>query len=847
MIRSWQPGDRLTHRHNPGLGPGRVVGVSQGRLDVEFPECETRLLLVADSPALAPVVFRPGQRVRHLTSGQTALVAELLADGRVRLGDGSSVAGDLLWPLELDGSLIERLAASTYDPGTWGADVEDFELRLDALHLAAVREASGLGSFLGGRVRLFPHQLHVALRATATDPVRWLLADEVGLGKTVEACLILDHLVRTRGIERCLIVAPPTLTVQWLGELWRKYHQVFVLLDEARLADVARDFGPRFNPFDVHRRVVVSLELLKAQPRLTAQAAQAGIDLLVVDEAHHLRRPRGHQGDPGYRAIEPIARLGRHVLLLTATPLEDDAHGFFRLLQMLRPDDFPLEEAFDEQLLLGRTLPACTSSTRRVDIGGLPARRGVPVAIDDAGGWQALADLEAALHAEPAAGPLARRRKADRLRRATSSGAALAATLSADDAERRRLAVAADAVDPRIAWLAAQARAWKQAGERTLVFVAYRETLELLRTQLSQRAQIATAAFHEDLQVARRDIEVAQFRLPGGPSLLISTECGGEGRNFEFCDRLVLFDLPWNPVAVEQRIGRLDRIGRTREVPIFYFQPPGGIAAAVARTYGRVGIFREPLAGLETELLSLEAALESAALAGREFASEAVEPAVTAARAAHARIRDAAYHQLHVDPYRPELAAAILARVPKQLDELNEDVVVAACERLGFALEHHANGSWSIELGLEALVDQLPGVPGGSSFLGSFERDRAVADDTLEFFAAGHPLVEGLLAHLDESPLGRTCVLRLAFGAARGLGLLALYREGQGFAAVALDGEGRVRPEWAAALLRRPLRTRRLGPDDVPQPEFGDQVRRLGDALDPLRRPVAVAALVVGP
>ena len=145
-----------------------------------------------------------------------------------------------------------RLAAGDVDP------VEDFALRLDALHLAERREAEGLGSFLGGRIRLFPHQLHAAERAAATDPVRWLLADEVGLGKTIEACLVLSHLVRTGRADRCLVVAPETLTVQWLGELWRKYHQVFVLLDEDRLADVARDHGPDFNPFDVHRRAVVA-------------------------------------------------------------------------------------------------------------------------------------------------------------------------------------------------------------------------------------------------------------------------------------------------------------------------------------------------------------------------------------------------------------------------------------------------------------------------------------------------------------------------------------------------------------------------------------------------------------
>ena len=127
--------------------------------------------------------------------------------------------------------------------------------------------------------------------------MRWLLADEVGLGKTIEACLILNHLVHTAKVERCLVVVPEALTVQWLGELWRKYHHVFTLLDGPRLADVARDFGADFNPFDVHRRVVIALETLIQRPELTDQAVSAGIDLLVVDEAQRIRRPPRHPGD----------------------------------------------------------------------------------------------------------------------------------------------------------------------------------------------------------------------------------------------------------------------------------------------------------------------------------------------------------------------------------------------------------------------------------------------------------------------------------------------------------------------------------------------------------------------
>jgi ATP-dependent helicase HepA len=434
------------------------------------------------------------------------------------------------------------------------------------------------------------------------------------------------------------------------------------------------------------------------------------------------------------------------------------------------------------------------------------------------------------------------------VRRALASGTALAAVLGKGDDALAGLSRRADETDPRMAWLAGQAARWRDAGQKTLVFVAHRETLEWVRAELSRRAQIASGVFHEALSPARRDIEVAQFRLADGPSLLVSTECGGEGRNFEFCHRLVLFDLPWSPLVAEQRVGRLDRIGRRLPVEAVHFLPPDGIGLDVARLFEALGLFREPLAGLEPELARVEAALELAALgtSGR-LSPERFSAIVSGARAAQSRVREAAWREMHRDPYRPEMAEAILARVPPDLDSLNEEVVTAACERLLLHVEPHAGHAWSVELGNEALVDSLPGVPGGTSFLGTFDREEAVADERLDYFAAGHPLVEGLLAHLEESPIGRVAVLRVAIGAEKGLGLLALYKRGPVFEAVAIDPRGRRRPDWAAALRERPLRTRRAPIDLLREASWPADVRRLAAALDPARPPMALAALVVSP
>lgn len=841
----WKPGDRLTHRFNPDLGPGEVRQVRGRTVQVHFREADQTLAFAVNADALVPLALGPGSRVRLEATGETVIVAEQ-GETVCRLEDGRTVPSSELWPLPVELPPLERLARGKVDT------FDDFVNRVDGLRLLRLRQADGLGSFLGGRIQLFPHQLYAAERACHSDPVRWLLADEVGLGKTVEACLIMNRLLYTGRADRTLVIAPETLTLQWLGELWRKYHQAFVLLDAKRLADVANDYGSDFNPFDVHRRAIIGYDTLSARRRLTEQAVAAGIDLLVVDEAHHLRRPPGHPGNEEYRAVAPIAALGRHVLLLTATPLEDDAHGFFRLLQLLRPEEFPEGDAFEKRLAERAPLPPCTSATRRVDIGGLPPR--VPVPIDLEGpdwqaGWELLLRLERRMRALPAANVLDERRKADRVVRALASPAALAGTVERDDEPLRALIGEAERADPRARWLVEQAAGWQQAGEKTLVFVAHRETLERLKGEIERQGRARVGLFHEDLAPERRDIEVAQFRLPDGPALLISTEAGGEGRNFEFCRRLILFDLPWNPAVVEQRIGRLDRIGRTLRTEIVYFRPPSGFGRAVALLYEAIGLFTEPLGGLERELRHVARAVERAAVAG----PEAVDPEVFAAvlheaQEAHNRVQQAAYHELHRDPFRPEMAAEILSRVPPDLDSLNEDVVMRALHRFGFDTDPQSGqGTWMIELGYEALVESLPGVPAGSRWLGTFCREEAVERETLDFFATGHPLVEGVLAELEEGPRGRVALLQISgdAGETEVFGILAIYKRGPDFAVVALDARGNPRPDLAARLTAQALDREVVDAKKwTGQTGWAPTIRRLAAAL-PDEEPQAVAAFRV--
>ncbi|MBK9966015.1 MAG: DEAD/DEAH box helicase family protein [Holophagales bacterium] len=513
------------------------------RVVVFFPRTGERLTFGAGDTGLKPLELSAGRDARIEETGEVVTLASKERGSTAwTTTDGRRIEEEGLWPAEIPQDPVERLA---------GLDVDRaaaFRNRLDGLFLQRMRQAKGLGSFLGGRLAIHPHQLHVAERATAYEPVRWLLADEVGLGKTIEACLILSRLVRTERADRVLVVVPSTLTVQWLGELWRKFHQVFVLLDSKRRADVAKDQGPEFNPFDAHRRSVIALEDLVAEPGLSQKAVEAGLDLLVVDETHRLVLDAESE-----RAVAPIAKGAKHLLLLSATPLEADTSGFFKLLELVRPDAYRSEKEFLAALAENQPLPPCTSATRRVDIGGLPPRVPLPVELESVPASQALSGDEKA-----------------------------------------------DAADPRVEWLVAKAKSFAPGGAeegKTLVFCHDLPTLQALKALLERETRKRVAVFHEELSPDRRDLEVAEFRRAKGPTFLIATECGGEGRNFEFCRRLVLFDLPLDPAQVEQRIGRLDRISRKERVEIVYFRAPSGFYRDLVELYERIGLFREPLGG----------------------------------------------------------------------------------------------------------------------------------------------------------------------------------------------------------------------------------------------------------
>ena len=633
----WKAGQKLINESNRALGPGVVLSVEGRFINVFFPERDLHLRMSPDAAGIRPVQFRPGDEVR-LPDGVVTTIRSIR--GRVvRLATGEMADLSDLWPNVTSQSPVDRLAACDVD------DLLDVLNRIDGQRLLNYRRRGEVASLVGGRVELFAHQIDTAARAIRGEEVRWLLADGVGLGKTVVACMITSALIRMGRVEQAVIITPDTLTVQWLGELYRKFHQVFVHIDPERLGHVRTDFGADVNPFDVHRLSIVSAELLEAEPGLLYALQKAPPELLVVDEAHQTF------DEAIAEVLLPVVEQVEHALLLTATPFQIGAEGFMKLVDALR---LPCETRGDATVV--RRVSAVTRN--ELESFALREPRPIDLADDDT-----------------------------------------ADDLSADD--------------PRVQWLLQQTSDWQAHDDKILLFVSSAARAKKLADTLTRETGRRVFLFHEEMGTKSRDIQLARFRIAPA-TFLVSSGAGGEGRNFQFCESMVHMDLPPDPVVLEQRIGRLDRIGRDGDIPIYYFrrEGPAGLLAAV---YERVGIFADAAIGSSPAMSHL-----------RDVLRTGVGDLDALQRDVAARVAREGGDWIFPDSHERKEDDTVLDEIPEDLDDVLQRFCVDAAERIGMdVVAKEGEATYYFEYGTSVEVETIPGLPVGSRFLGTFDRRRA--------------------------------------------------------------------------------------------------------------------------
>jgi len=630
-MSDFSPGQRWISDGEAELGLGTILSCDARSVTVLFGASqETRTYSSRQAP-LTRVAFGSGDRIRAADGWSLTVDDSKEVDGLI-VYIGESDRGELteLPEAQLADTMQfdqarDRLLTGQVDRNDW------FDLRFRTLHHChRVEQNSALG-LAGPRIDLIPHQLYIADEVARRHAPRVLLADEVGLGKTIEAGLILHRLLLTGRAERALILVPASLTHQWLVELLRRFALEVTLLDEQQ----SQAHGTA-NPFETGQLVLASQDWLFANPHRQSQALACDWDLLIVDEAHHLDWSPAQVG-PGYACVEQLAGHSDGVLLLTATPEQMGLESHFARLRLLDPDRYHSLDAFREEeahyvavaeaIEALERLPGTAADRERVT--AVVAEPDSLALLDTLANPESSAAQQASardrlreqlldrhgtgrvmfrnsrrhvggfperrLHVSELEPPSAYRRVLRKLERdedyldelLIETGLDHPDVLIYPDAMYRALTddpLNAEPwwqIDPRVSWLLERLSDDSGsgfAGDKVLVIAHGRETAQGLAEALRVLGGFHAPVFHEGLSLVERDRAAAAFAdEESGCQVLVCSEIGSEGRNFQFCRHLVMFDLPQHPDQLEQRIGRLDRIGQRHaieiHVPLFAASP----------------------------------------------------------------------------------------------------------------------------------------------------------------------------------------------------------------------------------------------------------------------------------
>ena len=715
------PGQRWVSNTETELGLGVVLKTEFGRMEIFFPAAgELRQYALKTAP-LRRVRFKEGDSIKT-HKGESHVVDHV--DEKTGLITYRCSEPE------------DRLLAGQVD------EVRVFDLRIEALQRRAAMQQSPVRGFVGGRVDLLPHQMFIANEVSSRLLPRVLLADEVGLGKTIEAGLILHRLHNTGRAGRILILMPEPLIHQWFVEMLRRFSLLFSLYDDERCEAIESN-EDNANPFLESQLVLCSIGFLAGNAERAAQAMSAGWDLLIVDEAHHLEWSPT-MASPQYQLVESLAAKTPGLLLLTATPQQLGPEGHFARLRLLDPDRYSdlakfLEEAghYEEvahavdRLLEGKTLtkqdqalfsqksPRIAQHYKDLQGGNEESRAAlVGELLDEFGtGRVMFRNTRAALSGFP-------ERKA------------LLAPL--------KLAAGADPVDVKIKWLA---QLLKDLGEaKVLLICRTRELAVSVHEKLLHEVAVSSGVFHEGMLLMQRDRAAAHFADEDGARVLICSEIGSEGRNFQFAHHLVLFDLPAEPELLEQRIGRLDRIGQKETIQIHVPFIEGGEGEVLARWYHEgLGALESNIHGatevhliVKDELAGLMAKFDKRKLTACLKKTREQRAQVTKKlERGHDRL-------LELNSCKPEKAAAIIEQVHAADDDVDfEAFFIRLLDHLGMAIEEMSNRSYFLRPD-SLKTDAFPSIPADGTTV-TFDRVRALSRENVAFLTWDHPIVRGAL------------------------------------------------------------------------------------------------------
>ncbi|HHQ4534605.1 TPA: RNA polymerase-associated protein RapA [Aeromonas veronii] len=788
-------GQRWISDTETDLGLGTVVAVEGRMVTLLFPATGENRMYAKEEAPVTRVSFNVGDQITShedwtMTVEEVQEKNGLLIYVGVRTDNDEPVA---LKEVFLNNFIKfnkpqDRLFAGQIDR------MSRFTLRYEALINQHQRRRNPTRGLAGGRVSLIPHQLYIAHEVGHRYAPRVLLADEVGLGKTIEAGMVIHQQLLSGRAHRVLILLPETLQHQWLVEMLRRFNLHFSLFDEERCIEA---FADAENPFETEQLVICSLDFLRKKRRRFEQVLEAEWDLLVVDEAHHLEWSE-EAPSRAYEMVEALAEQVPGVLLLTATPDQLGHQSHFARLRLLDPERFYDYEAFlaeeqaygqvasaAQELLDGETLSdeakqILASQLEGLDLSDAAARQqAVAKLLDQHGTGRVLfrnsrANIqgfpERHLNVYPMPLPEQYKTAIKVMGMMGGNGGDLQTRalrylypekifqqFEGDNATWTQF-------DPRVEWLLELLLSARQ--QKVLVICSEAATAIALEEALRTREGIRGAVFHEGMSILERDKASAYFaQQEGGAQVLLCSEIGSEGRNFQFASHLVLFDLPLNPDLLEQRIGRLDRIGQqnTVEIHVPYLE---GTAQRALQLWYHDGLdaFEQtcPTARPVFEAVREELFELLAANTGDQAALDAL---LIKTRELHeplkAKLEQGRDRLLEIHSSGGAAAQQLVDKLAAEDDDTGMiSFALKMFDEIGVNQDDRGENALVLTPGDHMLVSSFPGLPQDGMTI-TFDRNTALSRDDMALLSWDHPMMRGGIDLILGSEIGATSVALL--------------------------------------------------------------------------------------
>lgn len=752
-------GQRWMSEAEPDNGLGLITETDGRMVTVVFVASSQKRTYSAQNAPLIRVQFAPGDSIEDANG--CYLLVESVAEqaGLIRYHcqdtEGNAVVleeKDLNDRMRLNRPQ-DKLLTGRVDADIW------FNLRYQTWHYQAENWQSPVFGLLGPRVDLIPHQLYIAQEVASRQAPRVLLADEVGLGKTIEAGLIMHRMLLSERVQRVLVVVPEALIHQWLVEMLRRFNLHFSIFNDARFAESKDE-----NPFQAEQHILCSLEFLTSASSIARAALDGQWDLLVVDEAHHLEWSP-ENASLQYELVEALAGMVPSVLLLTATPEQLGKAGHFARLRLLDPQRFHDYATFLQEE--AQYAPIAALAARVLQDEALSEDE--QEQLTELLGEVDLSDREGLIRRlvdRHGTGRVLFRNTRQAIKGFPGREVQGYALETPKDYKKHTIDITPETnyprkwakIDPRVAWLINQLQVL--APEKVLVICAHAKTVIGLKDHLLEKEAIHVAMFHEGMEIVERDRAAVFFADPEeGAQALICSEIGSEGRNFQFAHHLILFDLPLVPGLLEQRIGRLDRIGQKHTIQIHVPYMQGAASEVLFHWYHEgLNAFNTTCPAGSAVYSELADQLQ-AAIANPEQTGQLLAQGKALTESINQALETGRDRLLELHSYHPERAKEwvdMIAAADKKDDVKNY------ISRFwdAFGIEHQpARGcSERVRRGAHMRHEHFPGLPAGGATV-TWQRQDALVHEDRHFLTWEHPMVRGAMELLCSTELGSSSAI----------------------------------------------------------------------------------------